>query len=36
MLKPLRKLVVQVDDISFPSSVSVIEVPVLLPNLDRW
>ena len=35
MLKPLRKLVVQVDDISLPSSVSVIEVPVLLPHLNK-
>ena len=35
MLKPLRKLVVQVDDISFPSSVFVIEVPVLLPDLSK-
>ena len=35
MLKPLRKLVVQVDDISLPSSVSVVEVPVLLPHLNK-
>ena len=35
MLKPLRKLVVQVDDISLPSSVSVIEVSVLLPHLKK-
>ena len=33
--KPDRKLFVQVDDISLPSFIPVVEVPVLLPDLSR-